>query len=399
MIDMNNPKALEQHLADIKKRLVSFSFLKPHGPELMAELNRIASDRSELPDESELIMVQDEFIHRHRLSCSKRRILDHFIETDKLLSEEDRRNLDGFRDYHIGMLEVVELREHSVFVHNLMNGWRGEVRASAGIEVFSDQTPVGSFVLSGLVYFGDSVWFSGCQTILPHRDRQHALMLAHSLVSKSPTLRVRGNRERIRAGFAVQAERHRMFVEFTGSDYFTCEPATFSRRMMAIDRYFIQNHKGEDGLTNKERCLANDEQVKWDNFKVPRMELPDCLRDSGKITICSTPADGVYIEAISPSIFAALETGNPKAVMKHGKQLRRMITSSEMSPSPLRIMANQFPDLFGAAVKQLFNFRTFDVTRDLEPLLFKYKGMDAEPPRYPTITLVEPDDPIYNAIS
>ena len=84
--------------------------------------------------------------------------------------------------------------------------------------------------------------------------------------------------------------------------------------------------------------------------------------------------------------------------MKHGKRLRQLITSPEVPPTPLRIMAENFPELFAAAVKQTFSFRTFDASKDLEPLLFRYKGMGTEPPRYPTLTVLEPGDPVCQAV-
>lgn len=377
MVDKSNPKALEEHLAFIKERLVAFSHRKPHGAELEAEMRKVIFEGLEGDLEAQLIMTQDEFTHCRRLHCSNRRILDHFIETDKLLSEEDRRNLDGFRDYHVALLKVLEHREHSMLVRNLMNGWQGEVRANMGIETLAEHAPVDSYVMTALVYFGDDMWVSGCQTPIEASQGEEVLEMAISMASETPSLMVRGNRERERAGFALQDEQHRTFVEYFGHDFVLCTPNDIDSLMLEFQQFRMADIK---------------------DLELPKIELPEAFADVEEMSVFCTPEEGFTLDIASTSIIRALKAENLKGVLKQGKQLRRLITSSHVTPTSIRSMARNFPELFGAAVKQVFSFRTFDPTKNLEPLLFKYKGMGAEPPRNPTLSAIGMDDPIFRAL-
>ncbi len=398
MVDVSNPIALMKHVGDIKRRLVLFSQQSPHGSELNASIRETQNRRQNFNNETLVIIAHDEFIHTRRLRCSKRRILDHFIESDKLLSEEDRKNLDGFRDFHIGMLEVLEYGEHNILVQNLVNGWRGVVWANTGIEVLLEKVPVGSFLLSGLVNFGETVWLSGCQVVYSKSERPKVVDMAAFVGRRTTNYMLLGNSKMIDVGFAAQNERHELFLRYFGGEYTICKSAVLNRTMQDFERFNAEHLKGPDGLTLKERLIANGEADKWKNFSFSGLELPEYLKENEEITIFSTPEGGIYFDVISPPIISTLKTGSLKEVLRLRKVLKKLITSDDHSPFIIRIMARNFADLFAAAVKEIFGFRTFTVVDNLEPLLFKYRGMEAELPRYPTLIIFDPNDPVFQEV-
>jgi hypothetical protein len=368
---------------DLKADLTSFA-MKPSFQRRMDDWIAEQFRPGKPPREADFHSAMDTFIMHHRLpdGCT---VLERFVAAHPELPTEERDLLLGWEETIDGVFEIERREGDAVLLRNLVDELTYRVYSNIGPQALAPLKP-GTFAITRLAPIEDEWLLSGASILLPRSERQEAYERAARFAAARPAATFR-NPAKLQEAWEMQRKERADFVAFFGSDMVVIPAREFEERWRAYFHFRNCELRGPDGLTAVERSERR--------YGHPPPELaiaiePELLEAEtvGVIYdeqegLCLFPELGLVEEAFA----------NPELARRgaHREVVVGYLQSPEMSPLPLRRLAERYPENADQVIRNALPLRPrFSWKRDAEALMRRYKYDHYHTPPQPSVTPLSP---------
>lgn len=351
---------LLERAGELKPMLTNFA-LSPRFDREFSEVIWRSFPGGLVSDENMFTMVLDHFILQHRLSSGST-VVELFVAAHPELTDQEREMLLGWREVVEGVFEVAGRDAQALILLNLFDELTYRTRSNLSGHAFYSIT-AGMFLICRLIRTGEDWMVSGGVSAFPAEARDSLLVSAAKQAMSSPE-QVFRNPEKLAVARRLLAEQHAQFLELHGTDLLVVAGSQISE---TIEEFF--GH-----LARK----ARQEAVSH----VP-IDLPEEWLDAESVAIHFNKDEGLafylnfkWIE----ELFA-----NPALVVRrpYREALSGHLRDEEISPEPLRRLADRDPSNAGQVFARLLKRRGFTWEKDGEALLRTYKASYFDGSRLP----------------
>ena len=324
----------------------------------------------------ELPNFLDSLILQERLPDG-RTVVEHYVDAHPELPEDERAMLLGWRDVVEGLFEVKRRDGEALIVVNVLDELTYRVRSNAGSAIFR-QMPPGGFIHARLVPMGDEWMLSGAVSVQPAEARDVIRGAVAELAPQFPELVFR-NPEKLEQAWEVQREERGHFIAFFGADQVVIPGRELAKRMRAYSHFRIYEVRDAEGKTAAEVAMEKYGSA------------PDFALPLGRDLIKAKTVGVIFDEVEGLNLFLDFglleETfANPAlaADRKHRKLVLDYLKDEEVSPLPLRRLAERDPARASQVFQRVLRQPSFSWQRDGEALLRRYKAPYFENPPLPS---------------
>lgn len=343
--------------AELKRELLDFA----KSPRFDREFDKLF-DR-EFPgrivtDEHRFVLLLDHFALQHRLP-SGATVVDSFVASHRELDQADREMLLGWKDVVEGVFEVQAKRGDAVVLLNHIDDLTYRTRSNMGRKAFAPVKP-GMFVIGRLVPLGEDWLVSGNYLAFPREDGDRLLAAAARHAVQHPEAVFR-NPDKLAEARKLLAEQHAHFVQIFGTDLI-CVPGC---QASARAEDFLRSWAG--------KVQAGREP---DTGEGPSLDLPEEMTDAPTVALFFDIEEGLAFYRNFGLLEELFE--DPKLVIRqrYRETLTGFLRDPELSPEPLRRLADRDHVKAGAVFGRLLKKRGFTWADHGEALLRNHK------PRY-----------------
>ena len=368
---------LIERAGDLKQALVRFAKSERFAQELRKAKASNLDWQMNL-DDGEAINQLDHFILEHPLEDGLT-IVDHFVEAHPELSPQDCDLVLSWKDVVQGIFEIERHENGALVAVNLADDLTYRIRSNKGALPFQKMPPR-SFLIARLVPLGEEWMLSGVCSPVPAASKNAVYAKAREMVMQAPALVFRNPTNRERA-IEMQREEKRDFMAFFGSDMIALPSKQFEERMNAYMRFRVQQTRASAAEGTGQNVLAQEEPLP-PALRFPRLDWIDAVETIGVIyydvegmTFC--PDYGFVVEAFADSELARKEP--------YHETLLDYIQSADISPLPIRMLADRDPERATQLFRNLLPRPGFAWKRDGMKLLHRYKWRQALTPSLPSI--------------
>ncbi len=335
----------------LKPMLVNFALSKRFSRELSTLLDRSLPD-GWVDDEGSATMVIDYFVLQHRLMGGDT-VIDHFLLAHPELSSADRDLLLGWKDVVEGIFRVGRRDGDALILFNLVDELTYRTRSNMGISAFRTLKK-DMFLIGRLVPLGADWMLSGNPAAFRSRDRDLMLRQAAELAMRSPEAVFR-NPAKLAEARRMLAEHREVFVRLHGADLIVVAGCELHERVDEFWRALAAN-------ADAEPPAGAD------------LDLPDEVMDAETVAIHFDGETGLsfYVD------FGLLEEAfaDPSLIIRrrYRETLTGYLHDDEISPTPIRLLAERDPAKSTVVFRKLLKKRGFTWEEHGESLLRKYKA-------------------------
>jgi hypothetical protein len=354
------------------------------GPLFSDELRQARQERfgqGRALDVGEQTNFLDHFMLQRRLADG-RTVVEHFVDAQPALPEEERTLLLGWRDVVEGIFAVERRDGDALGLVNLVNDLPYRAYSNMGPQVFA-RMPAGSFIIGRLVPIGEAWLLSGAQQLLPSARRAEAYRAALTLAQQHPTLVFRNPAKR-EQGWELQREERESFITFFGADLVVLAGHELAARMRAYMDYRMYEERGADGQSAAERAQREYGVVP----PMPELPLPGDLQATETVGVLYDEVDGLNFLANFALVEEAFARPELAAESRHREAVAGYLEAPSISPRLLRRLADRDPERASAVFQQVLEEPGFAWERDGEALLQRYKASYFAHPVFPSVTPV-----------
>jgi hypothetical protein len=349
----------------IKRSMVEFSQRREFR-DLVAQAAVERNDIRLFPPDKDRINTIDYFMLQFRFDDGSS-FVERFLAAHSELLAEERAMVRGWSTTVEGVFEVTAVDDQSLHLHNLLDELDYRTFSNAGPTLFAG-TRVGSFVIGRIAPIREIWMLSGVNGFYGRSERNRILRIAATLAQAAPRL-LFTNPAKLEQALALQAEEHRVFVAFFGSDLVIVPGNEVQSRLNDAMKYRVEQHRDADGTTQVERAQADGIKT----GPLPTMEIPDSLAAAATVGLLSDPVEGL---SILPDFGVVAEAfANPERA--GGRESRETVLNYLKNPGfdplPLRYLARRDPEKASQLLRRLLNRPKFDWSRDGESLLKQSK--------------------------
>ena len=236
-----------------------------------------------------------------------------------------------------------------------------------------------------LVPMEDYRMVSGSFMIMHESDRKALYQLARDRMLKNPSRVFQRNPAKLKEAWDMQAEDRSDFIAFFGSDLVVVEGASLARKTEDLLHYKVFIKKGEDGSTAADRARRHHGVTP----ALPKVELPQDLLAAPTVAIIYDEKEGLNYYAhfgLFQETFERPELVNDR---RHRDVVRGYLKSASVSTLPFRRMAQMYPSSCQVVLADVAGWADFNLERDFEKLLRRYKRKWMERTFYPSVLPVE----------
>ena len=329
---------------------------------------------------TELPNFLDSFILQERLPGGHT-VVEHFVDAHPELPEEERAMLLGWRDVVEGIFEVKSRDGEALIVVNVLDELTYRVRSNMGPAVFR-QTPPGVFILARLVPIEDEWLVSGTATLQPAAARADIYRVVAELRHAVPG---DGFPQSGEAGTGVGAATggawplYRVLRHGPGGDPGTRAGQTHARlqpvpHAPGAGRRGQNSRRGRAGAVR--RRTSHDFQLGRDLIKAKT------------VGVIFDEVDGLNLFANFGLLDETFADPSLAAKREHRQEVLAYLEDREISPLPLRRLAERIPERASKVFQQVLKQPKFSWQRDGEALLRRYKPHSFEKPPLPSFVIM-----------
>jgi hypothetical protein len=372
--------------AEVKRKLLNFVRFDPWlAQECYAYvLDRVDSAPEGADEEYEAFEATDDFLHR-ATRVAGRTPIELFLERQPDMPGRQRQRLLRWNDenfsgvFHIRRIErpfLVALDVRTDTEHRLL-----VTREQALAKMRR-----GDLFTSRVVPWDDHWVLSGIQQHVGNVD-ERGFAEAKEILHRSPSSRrVDPNDPKIRKAFEIQAEQHRAWLAMFGTDELAFD--TGDELQAAMTRFYRHwNTELPDPATGMTRAEAFERRH---NRPAPEIadHLPQEIREAHDIGVMFDPFHGMVFLSGFESFRSAL-TSEGRPTREQIQAVLDYLREPSVDYSVFLRARERYPARLEELLRLALRDGAFDLARDFEPLLWKYKGEAMRFPRRPDITLVD----------
>ena len=327
---------------------------------------QIYADRE--PSSDEETALRDWFVLEHKLP-DHRSVLSHYIDcctdgADQVIAEQWGIVIEGI--FHVRAL----LANNHFELMNLVNDVEYTVAGNPEEPLALEK---GEYIHARLLAHQDHHMFTGVIDRLPTRKKNEIYELVAEIQLHNPKMAFIDNLDRIEMAYRIQQDELQDFIAFFGDDEIVLSGRELNEKMREFYHYrFFQKKQHDSGNT-----IA---KVFQDRYHQP--PLPphfDFLEN-----LQSEPDIGVIYDKTEGMVFL-LHYGRFREVFsqpgfRKNKQYRQILQAyledGNISSLPFRRMAERYPVQTAEVFKALLKRKKFDIKKDLQALIRRYKPME-----------------------
>ncbi|HEY9840209.1 MAG: hypothetical protein ACAI44_20255 [Candidatus Sericytochromatia bacterium] len=312
--------------------------------------------------------LRDWFVLEHQLP-DHRSVLSHFIDcctdgADQVIAEQWGIVIEGV--FHVRAL----LANNHFELMNLVNDVEYTVAGNPEELLALEK---GEYIHARLLAHQDHHMFTGVIDRLPTRKKNEIYELVAEIQLHNPKMAFIDNMDRIAMAYRIQQDELQDFIAFFGDDEIVLSGRELNEKMREFYHYrFFQKKQHDSGNT-----IA---KVFQDRYHQP--PLPphfDFLEN-----LQSEPDIGVIYDKTEGMVFL-LHYGRFREVFsqpgfRKNKQYRQILQAyledGNISSLPFRRMAERYPAQTAEVFKALLKRKKFDISKDLQALIRRYKPME-----------------------
>ncbi|GHE45498.1 hypothetical protein GCM10017673_54420 [Streptosporangium violaceochromogenes] len=346
----------------LKSRLVRFALSRRFERELSAVFER------EFPggvvhDEGVVSLVIDHFALQHRLADGDT-VVDRFVAARPKLSAEDRDMLLGWKDVVEGVFEVKQRNGDTLTLFNLIDELTYSTRSNVGAKAFRSIRK-GMFLVGRCVPLGSGWMLSGNPAAFPARSRDVVLGQAAELVTRNPQAAFR-NPDKLSAARRMLAEQREIFIGLYQEDFIVVPASELDEHLNAF--WSAVAAKARPGDRSSQRALLG--------FSAE-------TEDADTVAIHFDPDTGLgfFLDfGLLEDLFA-----DPALIARrrYRETLTDYLRDDDVSPIPIRRLAERDPDRASTVFRKLLKKRDFVWETHGEALLREHKARYFDTPRLP----------------
>ncbi|GAC1330259.1 MAG: hypothetical protein NVSMB22_22380 [Chloroflexota bacterium] len=377
---MSDTTDLIERSGDLKEALLAFAQNRRYRRYLREAMQERFGEVV-VGDEAEVGNFFDSFLLQHRLPDG-RTLIEHFVTAHPKLPERERAMLLGWQDVVEGIFAVQRREQDAIVVVNLIDDLIYRVRSNMGPRALAPMRP-GSFLVTRLVPVGAEWLLSGFSHLLPASQRRDALAVAERMALLRPALAFR-NPEKLEQAWTLQRQERQDFIAFFGSDLVVVAGREVQDRLDAYYHFRMDDLRDAQGRSMAERAEEEYGVVP----DMPDMDLDIDLVESETVGVIFDEVDGFNLFPDFGLVDETFATPRLVSDRRHREAVLGYLESSEISPLPLRRLAERNPEQAGQVFRQLLHQPGFDWERDGDALLRRYKAQYFERPPLPSVVPV-----------
>ena len=361
---------LIERSGELKQALVQFGTGERYRTDLDEWLARHAPR-----GEAGLVNTVDAFLLQHPVRYG-RTVVDEFIEEHPELSRADRELLLSWRDVVEGVFLVKQHEGDALQLFNLVDELTYRAHSNMGPAALA-VAEEGYYLAGRLVPIAGEWLVSGVLRVYPPSERDTAGYIAAELASKSPRLVFR-NPQKLALAWKLQREDREEFLRFFGSDLVVVPGRELPERMQAFLHFKVHEVRQENGLTRAE-------QAQQENRPLPPLtgyQFDSDLLEAETVGLIYDEAEGLNYCPDFGLVEEAFANPELAEESEHREVVEAYIRSPDISPLPIRRLAERYPKNVNQVFVKIFPVRrSFNWKQYGESFLQRYKfGRYSEPP-------------------
>jgi len=376
--------------AEIKRTLVSFV---RHDPWVFAERMRFVHDKAETHDSSDeldpafaLDDATDQFIY-HATHLAGRSPIELLIDRQFKLSDQQRSRLIRWdREQFMGVFLVKAVVSPFLEVRDL------ELDRSMKLQATNPGTlqalQPGEMLISRVVPWDDHWLLSGIQRSGGRASAKSLAVLRTDLAQRLPLHRLSDDDPRVRKAFEIQEEQHAAWVNLFGSDEMVFEDGLDLGA--AINRF--HRHWSFEMVVPDTGSTRAEGFHKHHGQRPPeiRGQLPDDLLEARDVGLIFDRQHGMAFLKSYGLFRSAFESGE-QLTADQAQIVWDYLTEHSIDYWVFERMKDRHPSRVEEVLRQILKDEQFQLERDFEPMLWKFKGQQMRRPPRPTVTIMDDD--------
>lgn len=386
--------------SDLKGGLLDFAYLPKFGRWLGPMIEDIA-DELGVVDEQDAVMQADAFAMSYRFPDGST-LIDKFLATGpgKRLGNDDQRLLEAWSDDGIeDFFEVKEkdLKSDSLLLLSLSDNMEYRVYSNMGLAPLRQVTK-GCILVGRIVPLtvpaedepvtappSDAWLISGSLAVQPKSNAPAIAQAALGIISRRPEGTFR-NPDYLKRAWQTQRESRERFIEFFGSDEVVIAAADIDAKMTGYNLY-VRNRALDELPATRAGKKKREQLASITGDGESGFALPENLYESKTIGVIYDEEDGISFVidyAMAQEVF-----GNPKllADKMYADLIRGYLRSEDVTPIPLRRLAEAYPETADEVFRRVTGKKTFTWPEHGENLLRKRKPWWYERELLPQVTI------------
>ena len=365
-MDQNLARLIER-TGDLKGELLRYARSPAMKKEFDAELRAYQAEVDPKFGGGETVEFLDDFIMLHHCRDG-RSFLEHFVAAHPKLPDDEKEMILGWKNAVTSMFEIEKMDGDALIAVSLVDEMTYRIYSNAGPAALR-QLMRGAFLYSRVAPVGDVWVISGHSEGYAAQSKQQVYAAAYELSMAFPDYVFR-NPEKRERGFELQREDYRQFVAFFGTDTISIPVELFENQMREYMLYKLNEARGEDGRTVRERVEAQGGTV----GPLPEIEAPEWNDPVESIGLLCDEREGVLYMPDYAMLEAAFEYPELVKEKAYGTLVKGYFQSPEIDPLALHRLAARDYERASEVVRLLFSRPKFSWERDAEEFLKPYKA-------------------------
>ncbi|MFD1541630.1 hypothetical protein [Nonomuraea guangzhouensis] len=333
---------------ELKAELIHFATSGRFGRELGAVLDRFYADGPPA-DEAAAFLPIDYFAHQHPLTGGDT-VIDRFLRERPDLSRSDVELLSRWKDVVEGVYEVRVVDGATVLLFNLVDELAYRAFSNLGEAAFGELRP-GMYVVGRLVPLGLDWLISGTPAVHLAAARETLLSTAAHIALEHPGWVFR-NPVLLTQARELQREQRQCFIGHFGSDLVVLRGAELADRM----RGYLAYQSGRLG-----------------GAPPAGQDLPEQMTGAETVALIFDEVAGLGCYADFGMLEEVFLDPGLIAKRSYRELVSAYLRGDDVSPVPIRRLAERDPEKAGAVFAGLLNKRGFQWERSGELLLRTHK--------------------------
>ena len=379
----------------VKRKLLRFTTGSPWLAQELARRVEAAIDETEGDPDADLsdfdsarINAIDEFLYAPTRVDGKTPV-ELLIEQQPDMPEAQRRRLERWNDEAFnGLFQLLGADGMFLTLRDVRDG--REYRAWASLPDDFYAMPLHTLVFTRLAPWDDHWVVSGAQQTFGEVGEEKLASIRRQLpvvLRRAPSTPAEEARER--KARAIQLEQYQEWLKLFGSDEVLFDDGRKLRD--AVNRFY---HHWTYDVVNPENGLTTAQTYEREYGKPPppvQVPIPRDLIDSDDVAVLMDPLTGMgFIEQYGTFRAAFISDAPPTPAQV--RIVWSFLRDDTIEPSIFLRMRDRFPKRTEEVMRLVLRDRLFQLDRDLEPILRKFKGRAMRRPPRPGLTVVDHAD-------